>query len=537
MEHAGTGQLDEHGLTRAEGRDLPGAPRTVADILDAGLQADPARDAIVGRYTRYTYAELDREANRAANALAQLGVAPGDRVAASLANHPDIVVAFLGTMRLGAVWVGVNRVLAPKEKAHLLADSGATVLLSDPGLAAELEPLRSSMPALQHHVDAAVDGTSSLWADLRAASGTDRPSVAIDPFAPAAIAYTSGTTGWPKGAVHSQHNLLVVGGVTRALRNWRAVSSHAAVLPLATLNVMVIGPLVALQLAGTCVCVDRPDPLVIAEWVEREGVQTFSSVPTVVHDLVVRPEVRPEQLRTLSHIGVGGASVPAPIAGRFRDRHGAEALVGYGMTEAPSIVACQAPDEPHPQGSCGRPLPHVELTIRDADGRVLGEGESGEICVGTATAGPLAGVYTPFLGYWGRPDATRAALRDGVFHTGDVGFFGADGTLFIEGRQNDMIIRGGSNVYAAEVERVLQSEPRVARAAVVGAPDERLGERVVAFVQLAPGATIAPEELRRFSSGELARYKVPDEVRIVDELEVSTTGKVVKAPLRDLLTR
>src|SRR5581483_4322058 len=159
----------------------------------------------------------------------------------------------------------------------------------------------------------------------------------------------------------------------------------------------------------------------------------------------------------------------------------------------------------------GRSLPHVALTVRDEDGRVLGTGESGEVCVGAATDGPLAGVYTPFLGYWGRPDATEAALRDGVLHTGDVGFFGSDGTLFLEGRKNDMIIRGGSNVYAAEVERVL------------------------AFVQLAPGMAATPDELRRFSSGELARYKVPDEVRIVDELEVSTTGKVVKGPLRDLV--
>jgi len=356
--------------------------------------------------------------------------------------------------------------------------------------------------------------------------------VTIDPFAPAAIAYTSGTTGWPKGAVHSQHNLLSVGAVTRFARGWRALSCHAAVLPLATLNVMVIGPLLALQMAGTCVCVERADPLVIAEWAEREGVQTFSSVPTVVYDLVARDEVRPAQVRSLSHIGVGGASVPAPIAERYRARFGGEVLVGYGMTEAPSIVACQVPGELHPQGSCGHALPHVALTIRDGAGRELAPGESGEICVGPAARGPLPGVYTPFLGYWDRPDATAAALRDGVFHTGDVGSLDRDGTLFIEGRQNDMIIRGGSNVYAAEVERVLQSEPRVARAAVVGAADERLGERVVAFVQLAAGATATPEELQRFCRGDLARYKVPDEVRIVEELEVSSTGKVVKAPLR-----
>jgi acyl-CoA synthetase (AMP-forming)/AMP-acid ligase II len=527
---------DEHGLTRPVGRGVPSAPASVADVLDAGLAAGPGRDALVGRHSRFTYADLDREANRAANALAQLGVAQGDRVAASLPNHPDIVIAFLGVMRLGAVWVGVNRALTAREKVHLLADSGARVLLAEPGLSDDLAPFRPELPALGATVDVTPDGAPCLWSDLLAASATDRPGgVSIDPFAPAAIAYTSGTTGWPKGAVHSQHNLLVVGAVNRFARGWRALPCHAAVLPLATLNVMVIGPLLALQMAGTCVCVERADPLVIADWVEREQVQSFSSVPTIVHDLVVRPDVRPEQLRSLSYIGVGGASVPAPIAERYRARFGGEALVGYGLTEAPSVVACQVPGEPHPQGSCGRALPHLVLTIRDADDRQVGPGESGQVCVGAASDGPLAGVYTPFLGYWDRPDATGAALGGGMLHTGDVGFRDAGGTLFLEGRQNDMVIRGGSNVYAAEVERVLQSEPRVARAAVVGAPDDRLGERVVAFVQLAPGAVATPDELRRFSRGELARYKVPDEVRVVDTLEVSTTGKVVKAPLRALL--
>jgi acyl-CoA synthetase (AMP-forming)/AMP-acid ligase II len=524
--------LDEHGLTRWAGARVPGAPASVADVLDAGLAAGPGRDALVGLHARFTYAELDREANRAANALAALGVGAGDRVAASLPNQPDIVVAFLGVMRLGAVWVGVNRVLTASEKAYLLADSGSRVLLAEPGLAADLAPHLSELGALEHIVEVTPDGSPCLWGELRATGAPHRPDVPIDPFAPAAIAYTSGTTGWPKGAVHSQHNLLVVGAVTRVSRGWRALPCHAAVLPLATLNVMVIGPLLALQMAGTCVCVERADPLVIAGWAEREGVQTFSSVPTVVYDLVAREEVRPAQLQSLSHLGVGGASVPAPIAARYRARFGGEVLVGYGMTEAPSIVACQVPGEPHPQGSCGHALPHVVLTIRDPEDRELAPAEAGEICVGPASSGPLAGVYTPFLGYWDRPDATAAALRGGVFHTGDVGFLDRDGTLFIEGRQNDMIIRGGSNVYAAEVERVLQSEPRVARAAVVGAADERLGERVVAFVQLAAGATATPDELQRFCRADLARYKVPDEVHIVEELEVSSTGKVVKAPLR-----
>ena len=382
--------LDGRGLTRWTGRTPPGGVATVADALEAGLAAAPGRDALVGRFKRFTYAELDREANRAAHAMMRRGIGPGDRVAASLPNHPDIVVAFLGAMRLGAVWVGVNPVLAPKEKAYLLADAGASVLLAEARTADELAPLREGLPALAEVVEVAPHG-GCMWGDLLASGGTARPTVAIDPSAPAAIGYTSGTTGWPKGAVHSQHNLLVVGAANRAWGGWRAVPRQAALLPLSTLNVIVIGPLLVFQLAGTCICVDRTDPLVIADWVEREQVQSFSSVPTVIHDLVTTPGVHTEQLRSLTHVGTGGATVPAPIAERFRARFGAEMLVGYGLTEAPSVVTCQVAGKPHPQGDCGRALPHVVITIRDEDGRVLGPGETGEVCVAGAPDSPLAG--------------------------------------------------------------------------------------------------------------------------------------------------
>ena len=172
--------LDGRGLTRWTGRTAPGGPATAADVLEAGLAAAPGRDALVGRFKRFTYAELDREANRAAHAMMRLGIGPGDRVAASLPNHPDIVVAFLGAMRLGAVWVGVNPVLAPKEKAYLLADAGASVLLAEARTADELAPLREGLPALAEVVEVAPHG-GCMWGDLLASGGTARPTVAIDP--------------------------------------------------------------------------------------------------------------------------------------------------------------------------------------------------------------------------------------------------------------------------------------------------------------------------------------------------------------------
>jgi long-chain acyl-CoA synthetase len=283
---------DERGLIRHSPKGaVPGAPRSVADVLDAPCARCPDKVALVGAGVRYSYRDLDVAANRAANALAALGVGPGDRVAASLPNHPDIVIAFLGAMRLGAIWVGLNRVLAPPEMAVLLADCAASVVLTD----------RPDVGGAWNGrvIDAGGD-RSGEWAELLSAAMATRPEIEVDPLAPAAIAYTSGTTGQPKGAVHSQHNLVTFGAVNRFDSNWRAVPRQAAVLALTILNLMALAPLLVWQLDGTCVCVERPDPDTIARWVRDEGVQSFSAVPTIVYDLVSSPSVSADDLASIT---------------------------------------------------------------------------------------------------------------------------------------------------------------------------------------------------------------------------------------------
>lgn len=516
---------DERGLVRHLPKAaVPGAPRSVAEVIDEPCRRCPDQVALVGAGGRHTYADLDTLANRAANALAGLGIGPGDRVAASLPNRPDIVIAFLGAMRLGAVWVGLNRALAPTEAAVLLADSGASILLTDrPGP-------DGAWPG--RVIGAAGDGPSE-WGDLLLAAPAAQPAVRVDPFAPAAIAYTSGTTGRPKGAVHSQHNLVTFGAVNRVDGSWRAAPCQAAVLALTILNLMVLAPLLVWQLDGTCVCVERTDPETIARWVRDEGVQSFSAVPTIVYDLVSSPSVSADDLATITTIGAGGMALSADLRARYKERFGKEVLPSYGLTEAPTAVTSNDPARPFPAGSSGRALPHLELTIRDPGGRVMSPGSDGEICVAAAVSGPLAGVYTPFLGYWGRPDATASALRGGVLHTGDIGSLDEKGYLFVRGRTGDMIIRAGNNVYPAEVESVLAGEPSIAAAAVVGRFDERLGEKIVAFVQPAAGADLDPAALRDFCLARLSRSKVPDRFVVVDEMPRNVMGKVVKSALRE----
>ena len=522
------------GPVRRTPRHVPGAPRSVAEVLDGPLARCPDDEALVGRHARYSYRRLDEVTDRAVAVLVGLGVRRGDRVAASLGNVPELVIAFLAAMRLGAVWVGCNRALAPAEKGELLRHSGARVLVCDPDTAAALSRGGGELPALEHVVDCAHGERSSPWVRLVEAAEPDASwrAAAVDPFAPAAIAYTSGTTGTPKGVVHSQHNLVVVGAVNKVWGGWRAVARQGAVLPLTILNVMALCPLLVFQLDGTCVCVDRRDPSGIAEWVRAERIESFSSVPTIVHDLVTSAEVAAEDLASLSHIGAGGALLAPALVDAYRRRFGKEVLAGYGSTEAPAVVTVQSPGEARPFSSVGRAMPHLSVTVRDDDGVELPDGEEGEICVAATESGPLAGVYSPFLGYWEDPDAGAEAVRQGVLHTGDLGHLEA-GLLFFHGRRSEVIVRGGAQVSPAQVEAALREDVRVADAAVVGRPHERLGQEVVGFVQLAPGATVSGDELRAACAERLARYKVPARLHVVAGFERNAMGKIVKSTLKE----
>ncbi len=521
-------------------RAIPGGgPQTVAAVLDAGLAAHPEREALVGRHTRFTYAALDAEVDRAAVALHGLGVRAADRVAISTANHPEIVVGFLACMRLGAIWLGINLALAPPEKAYLLRDAEVGVLIAEPAGVDALASGDFDLPALGHVVTCDPSGGErDEWRSLLGrVEPNGRPAVEVDPFAPAAIAYTSGTTGFPKGAVHSQHNLLLPGAVARERRRPTEDTRVGVVLPLTILNLIALGPLVAFQGAATCVAIDRIDPVGLAEWIRTERVTAVSTVPAILHGLLTHPDVREEDLSTLSVPGVGGADCPDAFKDLYRARFGAEVTVGYGLTEAPTAVTMNDPSRPPVPGGSGKALPHVQVVVLDDEGCEVAAGAIGELCVTARTDGPWAGVYTPMLGYWNRPEATAEALRDGVLHTGDLGFVDGDGEVHVKDRRHDLIIRGGSNVYPAEVERVLHDDPRVAACAVVGKPDERLGERVVAFVEPVAGSTLADDDLRSRCLTQLAVYKVPDEWHYVDTMPRNAMNKILKQDLRARLGR
>jgi len=489
-------------------------PTTVARVLDRALADDPEREALVACDGRLTYAELDRSADRAARAWRSLGVRPGDRVAVSLPNETVIVVAFHGAMRLGAIWVGVNRNLAPPEKRWLLADSGASVLLTD-------DPLDEAGARV---VD--LDG----WRAAVDAADEGPAGVDVDPHAPAGIAYTSGTTGRPKGAVHSQHGLLLPGSVLVETRGYGPELRKGDCFPFTILNLAVLTTLLVSQAGGTSVLMDRIDAEGVAEWIRAERVTTWNGPPALLHTLAHADEIAATDLASLDEVWTGGADCPEVIRSAFTAKFGLPVLATYGLTEAPSVVAIDdRRGADHAPGGSGRPLPHLRVQIRDEDGEPVAGGETGEICVGAADDR-----YRPMLGYWERPDATATTVVDGELRTGDVGFLDAEGRLHVRDRKSLVIIRGGANVYPAEVERVLLEHPAVASGAVFGVPDERLGERVAAVVEPVSGAGVDVDGLRLHLLAQLAKYKVPEQITVVEALPRNAMGKIVRADLPGL---
>ncbi|HEX5267113.1 MAG TPA: AMP-binding protein [Acidimicrobiales bacterium] len=518
-------------------RDRLRPPALVGEVLAPALAAGPDREAVVTRAGRWTYRGLDTLAAAAAGALAELGVRAGDRVAAALPNEIDVVVAFHGAMRLGAIWVGVNRALAPPEKSYILSDSGSSLLLCDAATAEQLNPMVAGLPDLRRTVvispgEATGDWPAALSAHQGAAGspGSDGGR-AHDPDAPAALAYTSGTTGHPKGAVHSQRGLLLPGAVLTATRGYGPELRKGDCLPLTILNLLVLSTLLVAQAGGCTVVMDRIDAGGVAEWIERERVTTWNGPPALLYSLVHDDSIRPEALASLEDVWVGGADCPEHLRAAFAEKFGVRVNGTYGLTEAPTVVTIDrlvpatAPD-PHRPGASGIPLPHLDVRIEGEDGSALPAGETGEICLAPATSGPWAGAYRPPAGYWQRPDASAELLRGGVVHTGDVGYVDADGYLAVRDRRNQTILRGGANVYPAEVERVLSALPGVAACAVFGIPDERLGQRVVAAVEPVPGAALAAEELGAACAAELARYKVPERFAFVERFGRNSMGKI-----------
>jgi acyl-CoA synthetase (AMP-forming)/AMP-acid ligase II len=524
--------FEEHGLVRWSAKaDIPGIAPTVSAALDHALATVPNKIALIDRWGRISYRDLDARVNAAAALFLSLGIQTGDRVAATAANSIDLVSAFLAAQRIGAIWVGINRNYAPAEKRYFIQDSGAKLYLADRQAQEQIASIGVRV------VDMEPSDPESGWhMALGDYSGAGRPAIAIDPWAPAGIGYTSGTTGRPKGAVHSQHNMMVAARMAQVMaRDTVDELIRGMTSPMTILNMMILGAIATLSKGDRLVCIDRTDARGVADWIRDEKITTTTLVPTIVYDLLTRPDIGAEDLASLDWLVVGGAMVPEGLRPLYEQRFDTPLATGYGQTELPTAIARTHEKTPEVQGAVGRPLPHLEVRILDGEDAPVPAGAEGEICVRAARTGAYADIYTPTLGYWNRPDATTEVLRNGWLHTGDVGHMDEDGDLHIHDRRSDLILRGGANIYPAEVERILRMDRRIADCAVLGIADVRLGQAVAAVVEVR-GAV--PEtlqaDLEALCAEHLARYKNPVAWRFVDTLPRNSMGKIVKGELRPL---
>ncbi|GAB2658478.1 class I adenylate-forming enzyme family protein [Nocardia goodfellowii] len=489
-------------------------PTSIATVLDAALAARPDAPAVEAFSGVWSYAELDARAHRAAGALWSLGVRPGDRVAACMPNDLDIVAAFHGAQRIGAIWAGIGEALPASEQDALAARCDAKVLLAGPDC-------RSSAVSCV---------APDRWSDLLA-EAEPAPRVPRNIDAPAGIAFTSGTSGHPKAVVHSQRNLLLPGAVLVSTRGWGPRLRKGDSFPLTILNLMVLSTLLTAQAGGCAILMNRRDADGVADWISHRRVTVWNGAPAQLYDLARRPQ---SNLASLQEVWSGGSDTPDSVREEFARAHGLIPRTTYGLTEAPTVVAIDPAGDRWRAGASGQVLPQYDVAAYDDAGNRLPPGESGELRLAPATSGRWARTWTPPLGYWERGGI--ASSEHGPYPTGDIGTVSAGGWLSVLDRKKLVIIRGGANVYPLEVERVIGRQAGVTKVAVCPVPDDRLGQRVAALVE---SDSPAPDfhTLAKLCRAELADYKVPEIWAHVDALPVNAMGKVDRTRLPELLAR
>ena len=513
--------------------DVPLLDETIGATLRRTARTHGHTEALVDVPTgrRWTYAQLDADVDRVCAGLLGLGLSQGDRLAIWSPNVAEWVLVQYATARLGVVLVTINPAYRAHELAYVLKQSGAAVLVAalrfkTSDYQAMVEQVRGDCPALQHVVH--LDDPS--WDALLAAPAAELTAyenglTAADPIN---IQYTSGTTGFPKGATLSHRNILNNGLFIGQLLGYTSADRICVPVPFYHCFGMVIGNLAALTHAA-CVVVPGPafEPAATLRAVAQERCTSLYGVPTMfIAELA--EGVSSYDLSSLRTGVMAGSPCPTAVMEQvIADMGMTEVGICYGMTEtSPVSTQTRADDDLDRRTSTvGQVHPHVEVKVVDADGEVVEEGLAGELC----TRG-----YSVMLGYWDQPDLTAEAIdSDGWMHTGDLATMDEAGYLRIVGRIKDLVIRGGENVYPREVEEYLYSHPDVADVQVVGVPDPKYGEELLAAVRLRAGAAVTEEELREFCRGRIAHYKVPRYVRFVDEFPMTVTGKVQKFKMRE----
>ncbi|HEX8391545.1 MAG TPA: long-chain fatty acid--CoA ligase [Longimicrobium sp.] len=495
----------------------------VAHLLERTAHLLPDAAAIHFEGRDITYRELEAAARGVASGLRALGVQPGDRVALFLPNIPEFAIAYYGAQMAGGVAVSLNALLRTEEIRYVLADSAASVLFTTAALLPEAAPLRGTLPTLREIIicegDAPGERTLSDLSDLASGGALTVPRERRDP---AAILYTSGTTGQQKGAVLSHENVTSNAHSTRHCVGSRPGDRHVLFLPLFHCFGQNFILNAAVASGGTVLLHRRFDPATTPALLREQRATHLYGVPTIYIHLL-NAGVGPADLPDVRYTFSAAATMPVEVARRWRETFGMVVHEGYGLTETSPFAAYNHEFAWRP-GSVGQPIDNVEMRVEGPDGREVPDGEWGEICI----RGPNV-----MLGYHNRPEESAQALRGGWFHSGDIGYRDGAGYFYLVDRVKDMINAAGFKVWPREVEEVLYLHPAIKECAVVGLADEVKGETVAAFVIPHAGAGIDAAEVEAFCRARMASYKVPRQVHVVDAIPKSPTGKILKRVLRD----
>lgn len=524
--------------------DAPMLGDTIGDNFDRTVAAHGDRDALIDRGSgrRWTYRELAREVDALATGLLGTGITKGDRVGIWAPNCAEWTMVQYATAKIGAILVNINPAYRSHELEYVLDQAGIRMLIAAPAFktsdyAAMIEQVRPERAALEHVLLLGSERWDRLLDDGRAAleaerAALDRAQGALSADDPINIQYTSGTTGFPKGATLSHHNILNNGYFVGELCGYTEHDRVCIPVPFYHCFGMVMGNL-ACTSHGAAMVIPGPafEPAATLAAVQAERCTSLYGVPTMFIAELADPDFDSYDLSSLRTGIMAGSPCPVEVMKQVIERMGmAEVSICYGMTETSPVSLQTRRDDSIDQrvSTVGRVGPHLEVKIVDpATGLTVPRGEAGELC----TRG-----YSVMLGYWNNPEKTSEAIDSARWmHTGDIGVMDSDGYVAITGRIKDMVIRGGENVYPREIEEFLYTHPDILDAQVIGVPDAKYGEELMVWIRMREGAQpLDVDKVREFCTGRLAHYKIPRYVHLVDEFPMTVTGKIRKVEMREL---
>ncbi|MFP3999528.1 MAG: long-chain-fatty-acid--CoA ligase [Desulfobacterales bacterium] len=500
----------------------------LAELPEKELEKFGEHVSVIFKDQQWTNLQMRKASKRLANALKNLGVEKGDRVIIQMPNCPEVLQSFLAVYTIGAIVVPINFMVGEPETAFIYQDTGAKVIISSIDFLQKIEACRKEAPNIKHIILASPEVPPEgylSYQKLLEDSSEEITMESMDDDDLAALIYTAGTTGWPKGVMHTHYSLYVNAKMQQDTINLPTGLISIGVLPLchsygiASMNYgMYVG-------GGTTVVLDSFDIDLVFSSIEKYRANIMGGVPTMYVYMLLHPDPKKYDLSSMKYWISGSAPLTLETWERFRETFGAEIIEGWGLTEAGANNSVNPLEGKKKIGSIGQPMKGTIMKVVDDQGRELRPNQEGEIII----SGPML-----MKGYWNRPEETEKVLKDGWLYTGDVGYQDEEGYFFITERKKDLIIKAGENIAPREIEEVLYAHAKVSEAAVVGVPDKVYGEDIKAFVVLLPEQTATEEEIIEHCKSKLKKFKSPREVVFLDALPKSLVGKILRKELRKM---